>query len=62
MFPWGILQSAWTLLDRTVEAQTMQGLCSLGVRKFVAFAELWYAAPLIPCWNSQDDCDQHPKQ
>ena len=62
LFPWGTLQSAWRLLDRTVEVEKMQGLCRLGVRQFVVLGEMWYAVSLMLCWNSAVECDQHPEQ
>ena len=62
VFPRGTLQSAWRLSDKTVEAEKMQGLCRLGVRQLVAFAELCYVVLLIPCWNSEDRHGRHPKQ
>ena len=62
VFPWGTLHPAWRLLDRTVEVEKMLWLCRLGVQQSAAFVELWYAVPLILCWNTEDGSYQHPKQ
>ena len=45
---WGTSKSAWSLLDRTVEAEKRQGLCRLGVQGFATFDELWSGGMMIP--------------